>query len=576
MKIIILVITTLFCISCSTKKTEQSTTVKWENELSVNTFKRAKKENKVILLNLEANWCHWCHVMHDSTYSNQAIISFINDHFIPIKTDQDATPELANRYRKYGWPATIFINAAGEDIVKKAGYINPTKFLSLLKEINDNPVPEKETVLLAEIEITDSVEVKTIQRLKDKLEKALDYKLGGFNQSQKYVDYETFEYTLFGNHNPAHISWARISAKNAKNLSDPAWGGIYQYSTYRDWEHLHFEKLLSIQARYLKIFTQAYLYFNDTASLTFANNILAYSDRFLKSSNGLYGNAQDADLIKGVHSESYFELNDEDRLKKGVPKVDTNTYTANNAEMIPSLSMLYHYTQKKEYKTNYTTILTQLLKRKTNEDLFAHSYEKEQVITLKDNLSIVAAFISLTRDVNPKNEQQLSTLMKAIKKNFVLENGAFKSFTGNIGLKESPIISENIIAARLFNWYGHYSNDHSYIEVAKKTYHFLISPEVAKTYYLEPGVLSLQQELNTEPKQFVSLLIDETQTEYINKAKAMAPFYSIFKAYKPKQLPADKKELFDGFEENVTLVCTSSYCSAPIYDEIGVNQFFLK
>jgi len=275
---------------------------------------------------------------------------------------------------------------------------------------------------------------------------------------------------------------------------------------------------------YLKIFTQAYLFFNDTASLTFADNILAYSNRFLKSSNGLYGNAQDADLIKGVHSESYFELDDKERVKKGIPKVDTSTYTANNADMIPSLSMLYNYTQKEEYKTNYTTILTQLLKRKTNVGLFAHSYEKGEVITLKDNLSMAAAFINLTRNKSVENEKQLSILMNAIKNNFVLENGAFKSFTVNIGLKESPIISENIIAARLFNWYGHYSNDQSYSAIAKKTYHFLISPEVAKTYYLEPGVLSLQQELNMEPKQFVSLLIDESNTSYINKAKAMAPF----------------------------------------------------
>ncbi len=562
----------LMFISCNTEVKNHSTKVNWGENLTLETFERAKKENKIILLNLEANWCHWCHVMHDSTYSNTEVINYINEKFIPIKVDQDATPELANRYRKYGWPATILISAKGEDLVKRAGYINRVKFLALLKNIHENPIPEKEISTLANLEITDSLEKAVIQKLKLNLKKALDYNLGGFNTSQKYVDYETYEYALFG----TEKEWARVSTEGAKKLSDPVWGGIYQYSTYRDWDHLHYEKLLSIQARYLKIFTQSYLYFDDSTSLSFADGVLSYSNRFLKSSHGLYSNAQDADLIQGVHSDSYFKLSDGERIKLGIPKVDTNTYTSNNAELIPSLLMLYHCTQEEQYKTNYENILNQLLKRRNKEGLYYHSFKKEKVITLKDNLSMASALISLTRNSNNKHKEELRTIMTAIKNNFILENGSFKSFLGNIGLKENPIISENIIASRLFNWYGHYSNDSSYIKIAKKTYQFLITPEVAKTYYLESGILSLQKELNTEPNQFVSLVIDPSKIDFANRAKAMGPFYSIFKTYKPEELPADKKELFDGFEKNTILVCTSSYCSSPIYNLQGVNQFFLK
>ena len=31
-------------------------------------------------------------------------------------------------------------------------------------------------------------------------------------------------------------------------LIDPVWGGIYQYSAARDWDHAHFEKLMTFQA----------------------------------------------------------------------------------------------------------------------------------------------------------------------------------------------------------------------------------------------------------------------------------------------------------------------------------------
>lgn len=561
--------------SCDSK-TIEANKINWEHKLTLSTFERAKKEDKVILLNLEANWCHWCHVMHDSTYSNKDVVTYINENFIPIKADQDATPELANRYRKYGWPATIFINSSGEDIIKRAGYIKKTKFLTLLKEVKKGSISGKETKMLSNIKANDSQEERVINKLKENFKKALDYELGGFNSSQKYVDYETFEYALFDSKNPKDKEWSKRSTKGAKKLSDPVWGGICQYSTYRDWDHLHYEKLLSIQAKYLKIFAQSYLYFSDSSSLILANNILSYSNRFLKSASGLYANAQDADLVKGVHSESYFDLNDSARIQLGVPKVDTNTYTSSNAEMIPSLLMLYHSTQNKIYKVTYENILVQLLKRKNDKGLYSHSYKKNKVITLKDNLSMASALISLTRDTGNKYGEELKLLMTAIKNNFVLTNGSFKSFSGNIGLKESPIVSENVIAARLFNWYGYYSKDESYIKIGKRAYQFLITPEVAKTYFIEPGILSLQKEIKTEPNQFVSLIIDQSNLDFTNRTKAMAPFYSIFKTYKPTELPLDKKELFEGFEENVTLVCTSSYCSSPLYGQKDVNHFFFN
>ena len=60
------------------------------------------------------------------------------------------------------------------------------------------------------------------------------------------------------------------------------------------------------------------------------------------------------------------------------------------------------------------------------------------------------------------------------------------------------------------------------------------------------------------------------------KAKAMAPFYSKYNFYTQESLPEAKKELFEGFDENVLFVCTSSYCSSPIFNEQDVDAFFSK
>jgi thioredoxin-related protein len=116
--------------------------IQWQ-DWSEASFIRAKQENKLLLLNLEAVWCHWCHVMDQKTYSDPKVAQLINQHFIPIKVDHDARPDLANQYRDYGWPATIFLDAAGADLVKRAGYIRPTSFVNLLSAIVADPTPEK-------------------------------------------------------------------------------------------------------------------------------------------------------------------------------------------------------------------------------------------------------------------------------------------------------------------------------------------------------------------------------------------------------------------------------------------------
>jgi uncharacterized protein len=60
-------------------------------------FERARAEKKIILLNLEAVWCHWCHVMAAETYADPQVQALIADHFIAVKVDQDARPGLSRR-----------------------------------------------------------------------------------------------------------------------------------------------------------------------------------------------------------------------------------------------------------------------------------------------------------------------------------------------------------------------------------------------------------------------------------------------------------------------------------------------
>jgi uncharacterized protein YyaL (SSP411 family) len=79
-------------------------------------FERAKHENRFVLLDLEAVWCHWCHVMDDKTYRDPEVVKLIRSRYIAVKVDQDANPDLSNRYEDYGWPATVVFAADGSEL----------------------------------------------------------------------------------------------------------------------------------------------------------------------------------------------------------------------------------------------------------------------------------------------------------------------------------------------------------------------------------------------------------------------------------------------------------------------------
>ncbi len=84
-------------------------------------FARAQKENKPILLDIGAVWCHWCHVMDRESYEDPEISRIINDHFVAVKVDRDERPDVDTRYQaavsaisgQGGWPLTAFLTPDG-------------------------------------------------------------------------------------------------------------------------------------------------------------------------------------------------------------------------------------------------------------------------------------------------------------------------------------------------------------------------------------------------------------------------------------------------------------------------------
>jgi hypothetical protein len=320
----------------------EGTAVPWE-PWSDRPFARAKAEKRFVLLDVGAEWCHWCHVMDDTTYRETGVLVLIRDRFIPVRVDADAQPDLANRYEDYGWPATVVFDADGHEIVKFRGYIEPERMRSLLAGIVEDPRPGP-SAQVEDADVPDTAPAALTGALRAELAalhaSRYDGEHGGWGFVHKYLDADAVEYALrrAKDGDAAALRMAQETlAKQARHLIDPVWGGAYQYSDGGVWENPHFEKIASVQADNLRAFALAYAQTKDAAYLTAAQDVLRYLRAFWRSPEGAFYVSQDADLVPGEHSADYFALADAARRKRGLPRIDTHLYTRENGWIVRGL-----------------------------------------------------------------------------------------------------------------------------------------------------------------------------------------------------------------------------------------------
>src|SRR5208283_1646637 len=95
--------------------------IQW-HEWSEEAFAKAAREDKPILLDIGAVWCHWCHVMDRESYENPSLAAVVNENFIAIKVDRDERPDVDSRYQaavqsmsgQGGWPLTAVLTPDGK------------------------------------------------------------------------------------------------------------------------------------------------------------------------------------------------------------------------------------------------------------------------------------------------------------------------------------------------------------------------------------------------------------------------------------------------------------------------------
>src|SRR4051812_26809268 len=318
--------------------------VKW-SEWGDDLFTRAATEKRFVILDLEAVWCHWCHMMEKTTYANPEVQSLLASNYLPVRVDQDANPDLSSRYGDWGWPATIVFGPDGTEIAKIRGYIEPERMQALLKAIIDDPSPGPSVGEAFEVKPSASAFLNKEARveLTKNYDESYEEKLGGWGENQKYIDADSMDLAIVRAEagDARATKRARQTLDAATALIDSVWGGVFQYSEAGSWSHPHFEKIMSFQAQYLRQYSQAYALWKDPKYLAAARDIERYLAAFLTSPDGAFYVSQDADLDHDTDGHTYYALPDAERRKLGMPRIDKNQYARENGWAISGLAAYY-------------------------------------------------------------------------------------------------------------------------------------------------------------------------------------------------------------------------------------------
>lgn len=469
---------------------------------STKAFSVAKESRKPVFLYLEATWCHWCHVMQATTFEDAAVQGVLARNYIVLRVDHDANPLLANRYRDYGWPALIFFSPDGQEIVKRAGFIESADFLRLLAAIVKDPTPETQTTRL---QAASTALLSAAQRtnLLARHRSAYDEAWGGLRTPQKYLERDSVEYDLLHAENPAARRRATQTLTAAQALIDPVWGGMYQYSTHGDWVHPHFEKLMRTQAGALRLYSMAYRKLQREEDRRAADAVRDYLYQFLRDGkSGAFHVSQDADLKPGRKSADYFARDDAARRKLGLPRVDRNLYSDANGLAAEALALHALYTQQPGSLEAATQALDWVLRhRKGPLGGLRHGTSTNTVEYLSDNLAVAQAALVLYRATAERRWlAQAQRLADHMVKTFTLAEGGLASASPHDSvLPPLPVLAENLGAARFFNLMHAYSGQPAHRAAAESAQRWAIASDAADPAIDEAGLLLAAEEMERPP-----------------------------------------------------------------------------
>ena len=238
-------------------------------------FARAQTEDKPILLDIGAVWCHWCHVMDRESYENPEIAALINRLFVAVKVDRDERPDVDARYQaavsaisgQGGWPLTAFLTPDGrpyfggtyippEDRYGRPGFGRVLLALSQVWQERRDEALETASSVMAAIEHNESfsgrggeLTLALVDKIATSVLKQFDPRNGGFGAQPKFPHSPVLDLLLElamnrGNAEVQQAFTTTLEKMARGGVYDQLAGGFHRYGVDERWVVPHFEKML--------------------------------------------------------------------------------------------------------------------------------------------------------------------------------------------------------------------------------------------------------------------------------------------------------------------------------------------
>lgn len=286
-------------------------------------FRRAAAEDKPILLDIGAVWCHWCHVMDRESYEDATLAALINEHFVAIKVDRDERPDVDTRYQaavqaisgQGGWPLTVFLTPDGRPyygatyIPREPRYGRPG-MAQVLTAMAGVWRMQREEALAAAGQTMQMLEANEnfssagdlslalVEKIAQAALRKFDAQQGGFGTQPKFPHPSAIDLLLAMRDEKADAAVEKtLEAMARGGVYDQLAGGFHRYSVDDHWRVPHFEKMLYDNTELLRNYVHGVQRFSREDFAETAREIIGWMDGTLsdRERGGFYA-SQDADV----------------------------------------------------------------------------------------------------------------------------------------------------------------------------------------------------------------------------------------------------------------------------------------
>ena len=332
-------------------------------------LKKAKDENKLILVSIGYSACHWCHVMEHESFEDEKVAAVMNEYFVCIKVDREERPDIDQIYMsavqlmsgRGGWPLNC-ICLPDQRPIYGGTYFRKNDWTSLLFNLADfykqKPAEADEYALkltegirqyesIGFVNEQPEYDKDDLQLIVDNWKKYFDKEEGGMGSSPKFPMPNNWQFLmryayLMNDSEVAQIVSLTLKKMAFGGIYDHIGGGFARYSVDGRWHVPHFEKMLYDNAQLVSLYSEAYTWKSSQLYKQVVDEIITFTLRELSSPEGAFYSALDADS-EGVEGKFYT-----------FTKAEIEEILGNDAELF---GIYYNVTEEGNWEEEQTNVL---------------------------------------------------------------------------------------------------------------------------------------------------------------------------------------------------------------------------